>query len=292
MKLSINPVALAVTMAIASVAAHAQTLPSYGSTSPSNTSNSGTNQGLYLAVWDDTTKATDLVDLTANYSDVAFVVGSTANTTSELTSPTSAFKTVANPTGAAGTVLQLDLGTISNFSTLFPSVSSSTSYVVVGAENTGNGVVTSAALNFSYTGGAFTSQDTAILGESSNWAATSNTSPLSDTTGTANYSAIAGPLKDGTEGTPSTNFGVNVGTAAGFYNYARTSSRSPEQTSVYTYNGQQGFWFLSSTGDLSWNLANAVSSVPLPPAVWLFASGLIGLGVIGRRRQSGLGAAV
>ena len=290
MKFSMKPVAFAVTMALASLAAQAQTLPSFGSTSPAD---NGKNDGLYLAVWDDTTKATDLVDLSALYSDVAFVSGSTQSSSSELTTPTSAFQTVANPTGAPGTVLQLNLGTISNFSSVFSSVSSSTHYVVVGAENTSLGVVTSGALGSTYTGGGMTSMASAILGESSNWAANSNGSPLVDLTGTANYSALTGPLADGTEAAVGQNFGVNVGTAAGFYNYGKTSSRGILQALTYSYNSQQGFWFLSSTGDLSWNLINStVSSVPLPPAVWLFASGLIGLGVIGRRRQNGLGAAV
>jgi hypothetical protein len=289
MKFSMKPVALAVTMAIASVAAHAQTLPSLGSTSPVD---NNTNQGLYLAVWDDTTKATDLVDLTANYQDVAFIVGSTQSSSSELTTPTSAFQTVANPTGAAGNVLQLNLGTISNFSQIFPTVSSTTNYVIVSSENTSLGVTTSGALGSTYVGSAMTAQASAILGESSNWAATQNVSPLSDTSGTANYSAIAGPLSDGTEGQTGQNFGVNVGTAAGFYNYGKTSSRNPLKALTYTYNGQQGFWFLSSTGDLSWNLVAPASQLPLPAAVWLFASGLIGLGVIGRRRRDDLGAAV
>jgi hypothetical protein len=261
MKLSMKPAALTVAMAIASV-----------------------------AVWDDTTKATELVDLTALYSDVAFVSGSTASSSSELTTPTSAFQTVANPTGAAGSVLQLNLGTISNFSSVFSNVSSSTHYVVVGAENTSLGVVTSGGLGSTYAGGGLTSMASAILGESSNWAANSSGSPLVDTTGTANYSALTGPLSDGTEGPTGQSFAVNVGTAAGFYNYGKTGSRSPLHVDTYSYNGQQGFWFLSSGGDLSWNLVAA--TVPLPPAVWLFASGLLGLVAIGRRRQSGLGAPV
>ncbi|HEV2269394.1 MAG TPA: VPLPA-CTERM sorting domain-containing protein [Steroidobacteraceae bacterium] len=289
MKFSIKPVALTVAMALASFGAQAQTLPSYGSTSPAD---GGKNDGLYLAVWDDTTKATDLVDLTSLYSDVAFISGSTQSSTTELTSPTSAYSVAANPTGAPGTVLQLNLGTISNFASTFGSVSSSTHYVVVGAENTSFGVVTSGALGSTYTGGAENAMASAILGESSNWAFQANSSPLVDLTGTAAYSALTGPLADGTEGPTSQNFGVNVGTAAGFYNYGKTSSRSGLQALTYSFNGQQGFWFLSSTGDLTWNLINSVSSVPLPPAVWLFASGLIGLALIGRRRQNGLGAAV
>lgn len=289
MKFSIKPVALAVAMALASFGAQAQTLPSFGSTSPADGIK---NDGLYLAVWDDTTKATDLVDLTSLYSDVAFVSGSTQSSTTELTSPTSAYSVAANPTGAAGTVLQLNLGTISNFSSVFGSVSSSTHYVVVGAENTQLGVVTSGALGSTYAGGGMTSMAQAVLGESANWASNSSGSPLVDLSGTANYSALTGPLQDGTEAAVGQNFGVNVGTAAGFYNYGKTSSRGFLNALTYSYNGQQGFWFLSSTGDLSWNLINSVSSVPLPPAVWLFASGLIGLALIGRRRQNGLGAAV
>ena len=289
MKFSIKPVAFAVTMALAAFGAQAQTLPSYGTTSPAD---GGSNDGLYLAVWDDTTKATDLVDLTSLYSDVAFISGSTQSSTSELTSPTSAFHTVANPTGAAGTVLQLNLGTIANFASTFSSVTSSTHYVVVGAENTQLGVVTSGALGSTYAGGAENAMAGAILGESSNWAFQANSSPLVDTTGTAAYSALTGPLLDGAEGNTGQNFGVNVGTAAGFYNYGKTSSRGALSALTYSYNGQQGFWFLSSAGDLTWNLINSVSSVPLPPAVWLFASGLIGLALVGRRRQNGLGAAV
>ena len=289
MKFSIKPVAFAVTMALAAFGAQAQTLPSFGSTSPAD---SGKNDGLYLAVWDDTTKATDLIDLTSLYSDVAFISGSTQSSTSVLTSPTSAFSVVANPTGAAGTVLQLNLGTISNFASTFGSVSSSTHYLVIGAENTSLGVVSSGALGSTYNGAGLSSMASAILGESSNWAFASPNSPLVDTTGTAAYSALTGPLADGTENAVGQNFGVNVGTAAGFYNYGKTSSRSALNALTYSYNGQQGFWFLSSTGDLSWNLINSVSSVPLPPAVWLFASGLIGLALIGRRRQNGLGAAV
>jgi hypothetical protein len=46
-----------------------------------------------------------------------------------------------------------------------------------------------------------------------------------------------------------------------------------------------GTWLLTSGGTLTYSLA-AVSSVPLPAAVWLLLSGLAGVGVVGRRRAA------
>ena len=88
MKFSIRPVALAVTMALGVAIAQAQTLPSMSAGTPADPNSSGinTNDGLYLAVWDNTSKATELVDLTSVYSDVA--IGTTQNGPSILTSPT------------------------------------------------------------------------------------------------------------------------------------------------------------------------------------------------------------
>ncbi|BCO30048.1 hypothetical protein TspCOW1_01510 [Thiohalobacter sp. COW1] len=49
-----------------------------------------------------------------------------------------------------------------------------------------------------------------------------------------------------------------------------------------TKNGQLGSWNLATNGTLSYD---AVSAVPVPAAVWLFGSGLIGLVGIARRRK-------
>lgn len=45
-----------------------------------------------------------------------------------------------------------------------------------------------------------------------------------------------------------------------------------------------GSWMLSSNGELTYG--QPVSAVPVPAAVWLFGSGLVGLVGIGRRRKS------
>jgi hypothetical protein len=286
MKLSITPVALAVTMALGAAVAQAQ-VPTYGSTSPAD---GGLNDGLYLAVWDNSSGYTDLVDLTSLYSQVTAASG-------VLTNPTgSSWTAVSNFDGY--NVEQLNLGTISNFSSLFPtsSQSAATQYAVVSANNTLNGIEVTTQVGSSNTlkAAAVVTLAEAIQGESSEWAAASNTSPLGDTTKTAAYSIPSGngSLADGTLGVPSDSFSAEVGTAANFFNYTAPNSHTLD-TSEYTYNSQAGFWFLSSSGDLTWNLiTGTASTVPLPPAVWLFASGLIGLGLIGRRRQTGLGAAV
>jgi hypothetical protein len=287
MKLSITPVALAVTMALGAAVAQAQT-PTYGTTSPAD---GGANDGLYLAVWDNSTKATDLIDLTSVYSQITAASG----TLSTPTPGSNGWSTVSNFDGFAS-VDQLNLGTISNFSSIFPtsSQSAATQYGVFSANNGGTGVAATLAVgstpNVAEAG--VKTLATSILGESSNWNSASNTSPLSDTTGTPSFSIPGqGALGGGDLGIPGDSFSAQVGTAANFYNYVTSGRPATLTTTEYGYNGEAGFWFLSSAGDLTWNLIASTSTVPLPPAVWLFASGLIGLGLIGRRRQTSLGTA-
>lgn len=287
MKFSIKPVAVAATIALASAVAHAQTIPTMGT---GNSFDGGSNDGLYLAVWDNNSLHTDLVSLTSLYSDVAFNSGGT----SILTTPTvgsNGWSQVSNFDGFAS-VDQLNIGTVSNFSSVFGTPSATTFYAVVAANNTATGLVSTAPFSNTYTGSALVNQDHSIQGESADWNLNSSSGPLADTSGTANFNVVTGAcastLCDGNENS-GVDQAVNVGSAAAFFNYAKASSRSPTTTTEYTYQGQAGFFFLSDTGDLTWNVV--APTVPLPPAVWLFASGLIGLGVIGRRRQSNLGAA-
>lgn len=289
MKLSITPVALAVTMALGAAVAQAQT-PVMGSTAPTDAGT--TNDGLYLAVWDNNSGYTDLVDLTSTYAQVTAASG-------VLTTPTvgsNGWSQVSNFDGFA-TVDQLNLGTVSNFSTLFPASgqSAATQYTVVAANNTGTGseIATQVGTTNNVTETDLGKFTTSIGAESEGWSTTSNTSPLGDTTNKQSWSVPSGGLGDGNLTITGESFYAQVGTAANFYNYTATSGRPAQLvTTEYSYQGQDGFWFLSSSGDLTWNLVTTASTVPLPPAVWLFASGLIGLGLIGRRRQTGLGTAV
>jgi hypothetical protein len=297
MKLSITPVAVAVALALGAAGANAQTDLAYGTSSPAD----GTaNDGLYLAVWDNTSGYTDLVDLGAIYKNVSLTK------TDAMITPTpgsNGWTTVSNFDGYAS-VDQIDLGTISNFSTLFPasSITSATNYVILAGNTSGQQMLASAALNNTNPDAvsAIAKYTQSAVSESATWTTASTSSPLSDTTGKAAYSALAGegPIDGGTLSLSGANFAVNVGTAAGFYSYLSNQLAGTSSVTPYTYtdaqgNSLEGFWFLSDTGDLSWNLVASASNstVPLPPAVWLFASGLIGLGLIGRRRN-GLGAAV
>jgi hypothetical protein len=281
MKLSITPVALAVTMALGAAIAQAQT-PTYGTTAPSG------GNGLYLAVWDNTSGYTDLVNLTSTEAGIL-------PSTGVLTAPTpgsNGWTQVSNFDGYAS-VDQLDFGTVSNFASLFPASgqTAATQYGVYAGGSATNVEVTIAAGTAStVTAAAINTVNNALIGEQAEWLSASNTSPLGDKTDTQAYSIPSGngSLDDGALGLTGDSFAAAVGSAANFYNYV-VSGRAPNQT-LTTNNYDSGFWFLSSTGDLTWNLV--ASTVPLPPAVWLFASGLIGLGLIGRRRQTGLGTAV
>jgi hypothetical protein len=288
MKLSITPVALAVTMALGAAVAQAQT-PTYGTTAAAG-------NGLYLAVWDNATGFTDLVNLTSLESQISVAGGA-------LTTPTpgsNGWTQVSNFDGYA-TVDQIDLGTISNFASLFPtsSQSAATQYGVYAAGSTSDIAATIAVgTGSTVTTSAVNTMDLAITGEQAEWSGASNTSPLGDKTNTQSYSVPSGngSLQDGGLGLAGSgdSFSNAVGSAENFYNYVITTSgrNSTLTTNEEGYQGTPGFWFLSSTGDLTWNLVTTASTVPLPPAVWLFASGLIGLGLIGRRRQTGLGTAV
>jgi hypothetical protein len=62
-------------------------------------------------------------------------------------------------------------------------------------------------------------------------------------------------------------------------------------TSLFTFAGQSGtkFSFGSLTKNDDFKLASiSVSPVPLPPALLLFASGLFGIGLLGRRRNKAI----
>jgi hypothetical protein len=297
MKLSITPVAVAVALALGAAGANAQTDLAYGTTSPAD----GTaNDGVYLAVWDNNSGYTDLVDLSAIYKNISLTK------TDAMITPTpgsNGWTTVSNFDGYAS-VDQINLGTISNFSSVFPAsgITSATNYMVLAGNTSGQQFLASAALNNTnpYTTSSIAKSTQQIVAESAAWTNASTASPLVDLTGKAAYTALASgeTLEGGTLGVSGQNFAVNVGTAAGFYSYlgnelANTASETPYAYTDAQGNSLEGFWFLSDTGDLSWNLVASASNstVPLPPAVWLFASGLIGLGLIGRRRN-GLGAAV
>lgn len=283
MKLPLKPIGLAVALAFASAAANAQlSTPGYGTTAPTV----GNNNTLILYLWSPTASGSttpnfgEQVSLTYTYSQLSPATSGGPLTPTSATSP---FVTAANPTGAAGNVLQLNFGTVPNFSQFTAAGAGPVDYFI-GANNgtASNGIeITS---NTALTTSNLTASGVGLVATDLNtmpWNGTTGNTGV-DTTGSAAYNPIAGSVNSGNMN--SINFGGAVNTALSFWNaYLTVSGRTSTETINQYANG--GFWFLSSTGDLTWNVPTAASAVPLPAAVWLFASGLAGLGAISRRRR-------
>jgi hypothetical protein len=81
----------------------------------------------------------------------------------------------------------------------------------------------------------------------------------------------------------STAYAAGTGVAY-FASVINTTGSS--QTTKTAFAGANGSadWILTSDGVLTYHVASAPAAVPLPAALWLFASGLLGLVGIGRRK--------
>jgi hypothetical protein len=281
MKLSFTPIA-AVALALASTAAQAQLGPPTQATTTAPTTST-----LWVGVWNTTTNATELVNLSYTYTQLSAAGALTP------TAAGGSYVTAANPNGT-GNVLQLNFGTLANFATNFAgATAANTSYVVIdtnGSASASAGFVTynNTATPATITLTGWNTQAQHMIAEITNWNAAAPTpagAPY-DSTGTAAYSAsTAATLNGGSFGTPAFNFSGALGSALNFFNLSTPSnSRGPLSESTVQNSNGAGFWFLSSTGQLTWNVPMAAGTVPLPAAAWLLVSGLLGLGAIGRRR--------
>jgi hypothetical protein len=277
MKLSIKPLAAAVSLALISVSAHAQLAsPVQGTAVP------GVN-GVFLEAWNATSGATELVNLSYAYTDIAAANVGNLNTA---TGP--AWTSATNPSTGTGTVSQLNFGTIAN-----AGAAGFTNYTVVSAATaTQTGIAgtsgASVASSSSPATTTFTGLGTVISNiqtEIAAWGSqTGATGTFFDATGGTTVAALAalGPSYSGSFISGGAIASGAVGSAMDFYSILGASHKA-------TTTAYNGFWFLSSTGQLSYNIASAAAPVPLPAAVWLLGSGLLGLIGVGRRR---LGTAV
>lgn len=281
MKISIHPLAAAVSLALISASAHAALAPPAIGTAPPASS------GLYLAVFDASGTNSDVVNLSYDASVVSAASGNLA--------PTSAggpFSLATNPTGAAGQVLQLSFGVIPGFSTVFNTGNLPTSqYMVLDAVGGGPGVeefqatsATTPITAYSGVGGAIIN----ITGEIANWAgdtAANTKGFVTDTTGTSPESPQGGGQLHSGQLITGQTFSGAVGSALNFYDITTTSAHKSVIGSYNNGSALNGFWFLSTAGVLTYNIGvQGGTSVPLPAAVWLLGSGLLGLAGIGRRR--------
>jgi len=283
MKLPLKSIGLAVALGLASAAANAQlTTPGYGTTPATN----GTLI-LYLfsptATGSTTPNYGEQVSLNYTYAQLSPGTAGGPLTPNGATSP---FVTAANPTGAAGSVLQLNFGTVPNFASFTAAGAGPVDYFVaanIGAANNGFEITSNTTLtssNITASGVGLVSTDLATLP----WNGTGGNTGV-DTSGTGAYNPIAGTTNGGNMN--SINFAGAVNTALSFWNAFLTVSgrTSTETINQYANATGAGFWFLSSSGDLTWNIPMAASTVPLPAAFWLLGSGLAGLGAISRRRR-------
>ena len=79
------------------------------------------------------------------------------------------------------------------------------------------------------------------------------------------------------------NIAAAVGSSLEFYSITSVPNGRTTISSGADLGGKWSFNLLTDT--LTWS-PNTVSAVPVPPAVWLFLSGLIGVALTARRRSS------
>jgi hypothetical protein len=79
--------------------------------------------------------------------------------------------------------------------------------------------------------------------------------------------------------------GVVGGSSVGFYQLTATGGSSVAAVTPVAFGNASGAatWTLSASGDLVYSVPGS-TAVPLPAAIWLLGSGLLGLAGIGRRK--------
>jgi hypothetical protein len=98
------------------------------------------------------------------------------------------------------------------------------------------------------------------------------------------------------KGAPGANPGASLGGPNSFnasgalgtnlnYYYALNAGADDSAQDAPTVTQFAGVWNLSSSGTLTWTPNQTGPTTPLPAAVWMFLSGLLGLGTVSRRKS-------
>jgi len=282
MRISVKMIAASVVLALASAAASAAvpSVPPQPAPAPIPTTESATGSGLIVSIWD-SVRGVSLVDY-VGLTESQFLPGNT------------------NATPDAGLVL--NFGTISGFSSVFGASSASNiQYSISSAVY--NGSVLGRVLETTLASAPSTMRNSAV--SNAVGAARSFTGNLNSNCANANPCAASSSADAAYAGQANWaekygNFlplsaASTVGTAMGFYLLSTSSNSLTQNATIQQYGNSTGFasWLLGADGSLTYSLAGngGGPNVPLPAAVWLFLSGMVGFGTVARRRKEDASAA-
>ncbi len=308
MKFNIKSVAAAVAVALAAAAAHAQ-LPSaagYSTSQPVESGASNTGAGpIILSIYDPTTNDSIAVNLSYDWSQVVAgsavasngyqgTAGAASLAGAALTDPTPG----SNGWTEAGGVATLNFGEVPDYTSVFGASDSNATYWVAGFSGSPNGNAASGDILFSQPTSSTLTTSTSLRNlyvvDAEAAGANKWLTAWVPSSGDAGVSVDQSGSLD-TNNTQSGNWsqtlggafaqyetGTTVGSALNFYDLHDTGSELTDgKLTQFASSAGAGYWLLSATGDLTWNVPLAV---PLPAAAWLLLSGLAGLGAVARRR--------
>jgi hypothetical protein len=242
---------------------------------------SGGNGGLEVQIW--TTSSSISEWLGINFSSFTVSSSDAAETINFGTIGGSEFATLFG-SAAAGTVnfnVSAANGLTSGANSLETTVATSVTNPATGLVN-------------GQIAGAMTALNTAI-GSISNGSNTSSGAPLytnlcysavnpcvGPTLGSQGYGFISDAGDKYGGNLPYSASGTAGGASLAMYQLTQNGTKSATPPTVSA--AYAGVWALSSTGDLTYTVPTSPPPVPLPAAAWLFASGVLGLAGIARRR--------
>jgi hypothetical protein len=273
MRISVKMVAASVVLALASAAASAAvpSVPSQPAPAPIPGTDVSTGSGLIVSIWD-SVRGVSLVDY-VGLNESQFLPGNT------------------NATPDAGLVL--NFGTIAGYSSVFgTSDNANIQYTISSSFNSGAiaGRVLETTLAAAPTGAIRNNPiSSAVLASRSFTgnlnANCANANPCTAATNLdATYAGVGSWAEKYGNNLP-VSAAATVGTAMGFYLLSTSSSVPTANGTVQRYGNATGFasWLLGTDGSLTYSVPPP--SVPLPAAVWLLLSGMVGFGTVARRRK-------